>query len=654
MSVFVLLTILLVSCEKNPSVQDDTSSDAVPKISAEDLLDRMYICYMADLVIDNKDTIYKIVNEQAILETQVIESKVTGTRGIISGAINIAKFSQKIIQTQRARTAALINLVYGKDRQLTIDQLYDCLKTKCANHDINSAAELRSAMLSGKCDSYILQWYNDVYYFSGADIPSPSSLAYMTASSLIEDAAGIVLAGDPSDILGWGSITNDIVNSIGDAINKDGSSLTTLSKAAVQACTRLIQIDKAYCDQDIIDEFSNFFQAAIDEYLETMREGGPAQQALDNFIKTNLEYLVLPNYLKGVSTWYCYPGKDYRYEFDFEEKGNVTCSKFNSKDDLVDIDAVGKWKLSGENLSISFIVDNKTVRYNGKGELLESGSQVRIVINNGSEKVILRNTPDPGWNSIPNLDMFAGTFYANPYDKDPEYRNTVVTIDAAAKKVVFDYGNHKDELNIVEYKAYVDFKENPESVTESQKNQKYIGLTVEWLTPEKKAEESGTFNFGIYMTEDAIFRIATQVKGQLKKLFFKEEDLDLFRPSRICGTWYGTSSETYDMEWVIAPTAIGKTRINRKNPEERTIVWEYEPGYYSNVYTSLYFETEYYGERFVCDQTSWPQPFIKYVFPYANGTSGNSYLYMSLDGNYIRGDFYDSNESLFGKYYRQK
>lgn len=593
----------------------EISVDDLPTITQQDLLDRMYLCYMGDLVLTDKKDIYRVVSEQAILETQALEGKVVSTRGIISGIINVEKFCLKLKNTQCARSAALVNLVYGENPQMTIDQLYDILKERCANHGIKSSYELRRALLAGECDSYSLQWYNDVYYFGEVDIPSPSSLAYMTAKDLVEDAVNIVMAAAPNDIQAWGGITNDVINSIAESISSKGLSLTNLSKAAIQAATRIIQINTEICDQDIIDELSSNMQSAIDEFIKTSKVGGPAQQALEQFISANFQELAIPNMLKKLYVWYCYPEGDVRYEYTFLDENKLECVAYDMSGKCVSYDYDGTWKLEDGMIKIRCLHNDKPFVHEGKAKLYESGEQVRVTIGDGDDKLVLRNTKDEAWGQIPNLSMFAGTYYANPYSSNAEYANSTFTVDVEKAQIVYDYGDRKEVYKITSFEKYfegIDYNREPVSL--SEKNQKTVCVKTVLMSEDGKELDAYPIYTYLAMTDDGLPRI--YMNRHKKYFYYKKESLDIFKPSKLVGTYQGHTSDKYDFRYTITSKSVRCDRILRADSTKVENVSTIDP--YEKVYTDLYIEEGLLAEvlGIACNNEKYSLPFVEYKIAY--------------------------------------
>lgn len=463
--------------DENESVQNIPAPQTMVLDDNDMMLSELYFRTFGYLFTNGEvDTDVERVLE---LQNQIVENNPNTVRGGIGGAIAIAKFVNVIKINQKTTTAKVVSTLLSQ--KWSAEKVFSNVKQRNdgTRYGYVDAQSFYDDLISGKLDTYAGNIYNDLYN-SGTEfadeLDHPMKMAVAVAPALADCAKDIIMAVYPNDMISWGQMSNDLVNSIEDLIKSRGDNpedIVSTAKSILSVAAHSMQLGVDDCeniDSDVIDHIIGKSTDAVKEYIYSVEHPDESLNSAWS-VFANWVYDEVPNdpnsewhkFLR-YRDWYYYQTDQY-YKMFLDDDNSVTINVYTQPNDQGWVaEYNGTYAVSGDHISITSNVTGTMQSVVALMSTKTSGEHQRLILSYRGKSIEFRNLPDENWGktdfpygiyeffitkedgSVTNVNDMNMTFSSDGY-----FKFVTNTVYFTRFEGVFSYKNGVLSVNVSKY-----------------------------------------------------------------------------------------------------------------------------------------------------------------------------------------------------------
>lgn len=396
--------------DENESVQNIPAPQTMVLDDNDMMLSELYFRTFGYLFTNGEvDTDVERVLE---LQNQIVENNPNTVRGGIGGAIAIANFVNVIKINQKTTTAKVVSTLLSQ--KWSAEKVFSNVKQRNdgTRYGYVDAQSFYDDLISGKLDTYAGNIYNDLYN-SGTEfadeLDHPMKMAVAVAPALADCAKDIIMAVYPNDMISWGQMSNDLVNSIEDLIKSRGDNpedIVSTAKSILSVAAHSMQLGVDDCeniDSDVIDHIIGKSTDAVKEYIYSVEHPDESLNSAWS-VFANWVYDEVPNdpnsewhkFLR-YRDWYYYQTDQY-YKMFLDDDNSVTINVYTQPNDQGWVaEYNGTYAVSGDHISITSNVTGTMQSVVALMSTKTSGEHQRLILSYREKSIEFRNLPDENW-----------------------------------------------------------------------------------------------------------------------------------------------------------------------------------------------------------------------------------------------------------------
>lgn len=412
-SIAMLTMFCFFSCKDDDDDGKDSDYPAPEAMAVDDndkILAELYFRTFGYLFTDGKaDTDVERVLE---LQNQLVDNNPNVTRGVIGGTTALVKFVNIIRLNQNTTAAKVVSTIVKQG--WTPEKLFQNVKDRDdgSRYGYTNAQSFYDDLLAGRLNKYAGNIYNDLYNSTtefADELDHPMKMAVAVAPALADCAKDIIMAVYPNDMISWGQMSNDLVNSIEDLIKSRGDNpedIVSTAKSILSVAAHSMQLGVDDCeniDSDVIDHIIGKSTDAVKEYIYSVEHPDESLNSAWS-VFANWVYDEVPNdpnsewhkFLR-YRDWYYYQTDQY-YRMFLDDDNSVTINVYTQPNDQGWVaEYNGTYAVSGDHISITSNVTGTMQSVVALMSTKTSGEHQRLILSYREKSIEFRNLPDENW-----------------------------------------------------------------------------------------------------------------------------------------------------------------------------------------------------------------------------------------------------------------